>query len=1368
MNKTCTTDRLKVYRPAISRGSHDESPLRCRRNRGCLLGLLAGLALPLAGQANPQGMSVVNGTVSATSMGPQLTISASHNAFINWQSFNIGAGETTTFQQPSAASVVWNRINAGNPSQIFGSLNANGVVVLMNQSGFFFGPNSVVNVAGLVASTSAAPPDFGSGGLWQFNGAPPTASIVNYGQINVAAGGSAFLIAEKIDNHGIIMAPDGNIGLYAGKEVLISERPDGRGLSAQVTLPSGSVDNTGKLVADAGTIAMHAQVVNQNGLLQANSVRQRNGVIELVASDVVNLGEASAIAANGGEGTGDGGRILIKSAGRFTDASGSTISLSGGTEGGNGGQVEVSAPSMSAIRSIIEGRAGLGGVGGQLIIDPTDIILSASGDGSAGTGDVNAGDPPDTLRLNINSAFVGFSQISLQATRDITLESAWNLEQSTGVSAVGSKLTLEAGRNVTINNGAGIVAGQNWSVELAAGRDFTSTTAVLPDAGSILFLGTGSLESREGSIRLLAGKDVLVNAGFVRTVAGGSIEVTAFSGNVNTGTKANGFTFVSGGVGYSVDPDLGGISTANGGNVSITAGRDIISLLPISGQRQNDAGAGAFGAAPGDVTLTAGGNVVGHYVVRNGTGKITAGANAGIREKSLALSLVSGGWEVNAAQDILLQEIRNPNGMFNNLGFSSSTTKHRFDYAPDAYARLVGGNSVQLLGGALPRNPGVSEQSIVAIYPPTLEITAGAGGVAVGSDLNLFPSPMGNLTVTTTDGGSMHGTKAGDLVKLTVSDSSRVQYTSEGDFGPDDHADLPVHLNDPYPVTLNISGNLEGILLSTPKETEINIGGDMINTRFQGQNLRLEDVTSINVTGSIINRNEFTSVGIAGSPDFTVFDRIYPPLPGSLGGLGRRFRYNEQTGQLTFQGRMTGEELQTLLNLQVMVLDPQYGLPILDRFGIPITTQGVFADAAALQNLHALTQDVPLNPDTGYLLGGPGGFNISAQNMDLGATRGIVSRGPADNSALARYSNTGADININLSGNLDMFSTTISSIAGGAIRISAGGAINAGSKDFVASGSIARGIFTATRSDVVVTARGNIEINGSRIAAYDGGNVTVLSLEGDVNAGTGGRGSVAVEKIYVDPETYEVKSYTPTIPGSGILATTFPRSPDPSFPNSPYTVGNIRVETPRGDIVASAGGIVQLSLNGVNANGGSVTLIAGSKHTDENGKEVIDYVGKIDAKGSGVIGGDVKLEATGEIEGLVFARQNIDISSRQSVNVTALAQGNVNVDAGGKISGTVIGVGSVNASGGSIDATLLSQNVSASGATSGQVGFAQASAAGSTSQAAQESEESARKTAASETVGEDEEEKKKRGTTPIALARSVGRVTVILPNTRAN
>src|SRR5262249_12798336 len=158
------------------------------------------------------------------------------------------------------------------------------------------------NAAGFVATTATTLPEFGAGGVWQFHGPPPLASIVNYGEIRVRSGGSVFLMAEKIENHGTLTAPDGTLGLYAAQGPTVSERLDGRGLSMSVRLPEGSVDNHGRLIADGGSILLHAQTINQRGLVQANSVRERNGVIELIASDHIELGAESLLSARGDRG----------------------------------------------------------------------------------------------------------------------------------------------------------------------------------------------------------------------------------------------------------------------------------------------------------------------------------------------------------------------------------------------------------------------------------------------------------------------------------------------------------------------------------------------------------------------------------------------------------------------------------------------------------------------------------------------------------------------------------------------------------------------------------------------------------------------------------------------------------------------------------------------------------------------------------------------------------------------------------------------------------------------------------------------------------------------------------------------------------
>ncbi|MBM3655330.1 MAG: hypothetical protein FJX06_21510, partial [Alphaproteobacteria bacterium] len=55
--------------------------------------------------ANPQGGQVVGGAATIQGQGTtSVTVTQSTpRAIINWQTFNIGVGETTRFDQPSAA-----------------------------------------------------------------------------------------------------------------------------------------------------------------------------------------------------------------------------------------------------------------------------------------------------------------------------------------------------------------------------------------------------------------------------------------------------------------------------------------------------------------------------------------------------------------------------------------------------------------------------------------------------------------------------------------------------------------------------------------------------------------------------------------------------------------------------------------------------------------------------------------------------------------------------------------------------------------------------------------------------------------------------------------------------------------------------------------------------------------------------------------------------------------------------------------------------------------------------------------------------------------------------------------------------------------
>src|SRR5471030_2385498 len=103
--------------------------------------------------SNPTAPQVVNGSASFNQADKLLTVTNSNGAIINWNTFSIGAGESTRFNQTSASSSVLNRVLANDPSVILGTLSSNGRVWLINPAGIMVGQGARIDVAGFVAST---------------------------------------------------------------------------------------------------------------------------------------------------------------------------------------------------------------------------------------------------------------------------------------------------------------------------------------------------------------------------------------------------------------------------------------------------------------------------------------------------------------------------------------------------------------------------------------------------------------------------------------------------------------------------------------------------------------------------------------------------------------------------------------------------------------------------------------------------------------------------------------------------------------------------------------------------------------------------------------------------------------------------------------------------------------------------------------------------------------------------------------------------------------------------------------------------------------------------------------------------------------
>lgn len=259
--------------------------------------------------AGPAGGEIVGGQGSINYQGLNTNINqSSQQMAIDWQSFNVQSNESVNFSQPNASAVSLNRILDQNPSHIFGSINANGQVMLVNPNGIIFSPTSSVNVGGLVASGLDINPQSFMNGDMMFKALEGTDGVViNQGLLNASTGGTISLLGKSVENQGLISAKLGRVNMAAGSEAVATF--DDRGLIGievtkevmenQLGIDSSTL-NSGTIQADGGQVLMTAKVsqdlfsnaVNNTGIVEAKSITQHDGKILLGGSggDIVNRG----------------------------------------------------------------------------------------------------------------------------------------------------------------------------------------------------------------------------------------------------------------------------------------------------------------------------------------------------------------------------------------------------------------------------------------------------------------------------------------------------------------------------------------------------------------------------------------------------------------------------------------------------------------------------------------------------------------------------------------------------------------------------------------------------------------------------------------------------------------------------------------------------------------------------------------------------------------------------------------------------------------------------------------------------------------------------------------------------------------------
>lgn len=365
-----------------------------------LASLFPGLSLvTMPVQANPSGAAVVHGNVTMSGLGTsQLDIvQSSQAAVINWQSFSIQAGETTNFIQPNQSAVALNRVVGVDPSLIYGTLTANGGVIVVNNNGIVVGPGGRVDVAGLLTMSTldVGNDDFLNGGPMRFQGSS-SAGIKNYGAIS-SSNGDVVLLGNFLQNSGQVSAATGTVAFGAGGDIVVNQTASGGKISVLAGGIGGEngIENTaaGEINGAAAELKAHGNVyalaIKNDGLVRANGYNFKGGRLTLSGgsnSRVMNTGNLYARNSDG-----SGGRV---------DVSGGDVSLAGGTinasgaAGMDGGSVAVNGDTVDLGNGAVVDVSGSSAGSVSLIADAEATVsghISAVGrDGSGGSVDVTA------------------------------------------------------------------------------------------------------------------------------------------------------------------------------------------------------------------------------------------------------------------------------------------------------------------------------------------------------------------------------------------------------------------------------------------------------------------------------------------------------------------------------------------------------------------------------------------------------------------------------------------------------------------------------------------------------------------------------------------------------------------------------------------------------------------------------------------------------------------------------------------------------------------------------------------------------------------------------------------------------------------
>jgi filamentous hemagglutinin family protein len=544
--------------------------------------------------AVPTGIQVTEGFAEISPLENGLHIEQlSDRAILHWEDFSIASGERVHFQQPGVDSAILNRVSSSIPSEIHGTLTANGQVFLLNPQGILVGPEGVIQTNGFIASTlNLEDVQFLSGGELHFVG-ESVGVVQNLGKIDGGAG-NVFLIGTDVQNGGELRA--GYSGVAGGSDVLIkpsgSERIFVRGSGRIVN--EGMIEGlTAELKACGGN--PYPLAIRQDGVIRANAIEEKEGRIFLrafsgktaiagemeaergqiqIVSEEIHLEPSAEISVNAGQ-LGNGGSVEVIARDNLIIEG--FVTARGGDEGGDGGFIEFSAAHFDFLRAI--DMSAPKGKGGHLLLDPFDIAFANADPGGtfswvdvSGTSTLipalNMGAVTVTTAMSGGGFFtynnvgpmgqpgdiVIFDPFTVAGAFDLTLIADHDITVNAAViNSGGGGFSFQATNDITFNFGI-TTTGTTGSITVNATNDvfinstlhttmgnLAGTGFIDVTAGNNIDLGTTGVcivDNSNSPLTFLAGNNFIINSGnnpasiCALTTFGQPISITATAGTI--------------------------------------------------------------------------------------------------------------------------------------------------------------------------------------------------------------------------------------------------------------------------------------------------------------------------------------------------------------------------------------------------------------------------------------------------------------------------------------------------------------------------------------------------------------------------------------------------------------------------------------------------------------------------------------------------------------------------------------------------------------------------------------------------------------------------------------------------------------------